>query len=478
MASTGKTSAEVLADFVHRTGYDDLPGEAITMARKMILDQLGDQLASSTLPWNQKVLKYVEDLAIGSDQSTVVGYGVRSAAEYAAFANATFGHGFELDDFAPAASAHPGCVAVPAALSVGEREHLSGKDLLAGVALAAEVITRVGESGMKWMAARGFHETCILGVFGASAVAGKMLGMDPGQIANAMSIAGSHASGTTEFSISGGDVKRLHAGLAANGGIRSALLARLGLTGPLTILEGRHGVLESFGGQFIADRLTGRLGDYYAFLTNGFKPYCCAIDIHSPIDALTRAITAHDLSAQDIAEIVVPVLHVVKLHSGTIVEPHDITGAQLSMHYSLALTAVKRSNSFDTYLDAWRSGFTDPDVAAVARKVSVAEIPDPPGSQDRTPVPGQVKTPPLTVKTTDGKTYTEDLLPSKGSPQNPMTQQELEDKFMGLATRVMPKDQATKIAATVKNLEEVKDLRDLTDLLVSPSGRARSSSET
>jgi hypothetical protein len=76
VASTGKTSAEVLADFVHRTGYDDLPGEAITMVRKMILAQLGDQLASSTLPWNQKVLKYVEDLAIGSDQSTVVGYGV------------------------------------------------------------------------------------------------------------------------------------------------------------------------------------------------------------------------------------------------------------------------------------------------------------------------------------------------------------------------------------------------------------------
>jgi 2-methylcitrate dehydratase PrpD len=196
-----------------------------------------------------------------------------------------------------------------------------------------------------------------------------MLGMDPEQIANAMSIAGSHASGTTEFSISGGDVKRLHAGLGANGGIRSALLARLGLTGPLTILEGQHGVLESFGGQFIADRLTGRLGDYYAFLTNGFKPYCCAVDIHSPIDALTRAITAYDLSAQDIAEIAVPVAHFVKLHSGMIVEPQDITGAQLNMHYSLALTAVKRSNNFDTYLDAWRSGFTDL-TRAKARAVS------------------------------------------------------------------------------------------------------------
>ena len=73
--------------------------------------------------------------------------------------------GFEADDFNPAASAHPGCVAVPAALNVGEREHLSGKDLLAGVALASEVITRIGAAGMKWMLLRGFHETCTLGVF-------------------------------------------------------------------------------------------------------------------------------------------------------------------------------------------------------------------------------------------------------------------------------------------------------------------------
>jgi 2-methylcitrate dehydratase PrpD len=467
MVSTGPTKAELLADFVHRTSYDDLPAEAITMARKMILDQLGDQLASSVLEWNKKVLKYVEGLAIGSDQSTIVSYGVRCAAEYAAFANATFGHGFEQDDFAPKAIAHPGCAAVSSALSMGERERLSGKDLLAGVALAAEVITRVGEAGMAWMGARGFHETCILGVFGASAVAAKMLGMDPEHIALAMSIAGSHASGTTEFSLTGGDAKRLHAGLAANGGIRSAMLAHIGLTGPMTTLEGLHGVLQSFGGKFEADKLTGGLGDHYAFLTNGFKPYCCAIDIHSPIDALTKVVVAHDLGAQDIGEIVMPEARIIRLHTGTIVEPHDITGAQMSLRYSLGLTVVKRSNNFDTYLDAWKSGFKDPDVLAVARKVSVEEIQLP--DSDQVPVPGQVKTPPLVVKTTDGKTYTEELLPSKGSPQNPMTQEELENKFMGLATRVMPKEQAFKIAETVRNLEEVKDLRDLTGLLVSPS---------
>ena len=215
-------------------------------------------------------------------------------------------------------------------------------------------------------------------------------------------------------------------------------LARNGLTGPPTVLEGQRGLLQSFGGQFEADKLTGRLGDHYAFLANGFKPYCCAIDIHSPIDALTRIITAHDLGPNDIAEIVVPLAHTLKLHSGTIgPEPHDIAGAQLSQHYSLALTVCKRSNSFSTYMDALKSGFKDPEVLAVARKVSIAEFPDPPGS-DQNPVPGQIKSPPLTVKTAGGKTYAEDLRPSKGSPQNPMSHEELEDKFMGQQQQCCP----------------------------------------
>lgn len=291
-----------------------------------------------------------------------------------------------------------GALRVPASLAVGEREHLSGKDLLAGVALASEVISRVGESGMRWMLARGFHETCILGVFGSAAVAGKMLGLDPDQITNALSIAGSHASGTREFSQTGGDVKRVHAGLGANGGIRSALLARNGLTGPPSILEGKLGVLQSFGGQFAEDKLTGGLGDRYAMVWNGFKPYCCSIDQHSYIDATTRILAAHPLGPENIAEIVARITPFEMGHIGTIgPEPHDITGAQLSVHFALGLTVAKRSNDFNTYIDAMNSGFKDPGVLAVARKVSVVEIPEPKDGDF-------LRAGSLTVKTNDGKT--------------------------------------------------------------------------
>lgn len=231
------------------------------------------------------------------------------------------------------------------------------------------MITSVGESGMRWMLARGFHETCILGVFGAAAVAGKMLGLDPDQITNALSIAGSHASGTREFSQTGGDVKRVHDGLGANGGIRSALLARNGLTGPPTILEGKLGVLQSFGGQFDEAKLTEGLGDRYAMVWNGFKPYCCSIDQHSYIDAMTRILAAHPLGPEDIAEIVAWITPFEMGHIGTIgPEPHDITGAQLSVHFALGLTVAKRSNDFDTYIDAMNSGFKDPGALAAARK--------------------------------------------------------------------------------------------------------------
>jgi 2-methylcitrate dehydratase PrpD len=198
---------------------------------------------------------------------------------------------------------------------------------------------------------------------------------------------------------------------------------------------------------------------------NGFKPYACAIDMHSPIDALTRILDAHSLRPQDIAEIVVPLPHVPMEHSGAIgPEPHDIVGAQHSMHFALGLTVVKRANDFNTYLDAWKSDFKDPDVLAAAHKVSVVEIP---GSENT----GTAETGSLSVKTTDEKTYAERLLPSKGSPKNPMTYEELEHKFMSLATRALPQEHASKIAATIRDLEKVEDLGELTDLLVSRPSR-------
>jgi hypothetical protein len=130
---------------------------------------------------------------------------------------------------------------------------------------------------------------------------------------------------------------------------------------------------------------------------------------------MTRILAAHPLGPENIAEIVAQITPFEMGHIGTIgPEPHDITGAQLSVHFALGLTVAKRSNDFNAYIDAMNSGFKDPGVLAAARKVSVVEIPEPKDGDF-------LQAGSLTVKTNDGKTYEERLQPSKGSPQNPMT---------------------------------------------------------
>ena len=212
-----------LASFVDQTKYEDLPQPVLVKAKEIITDQLGVALASSMLPWNRKVLEYVQAMEING-ASRVIGTGYRSSIEYAALVNGTFGHGFELDDYCTPCGAHVGCVVLPAALAVAEQGKLTGKDFLTAVAIGAEIVLRVGFAlTVRGLAARGFHSTSVYGPFGAAASAAKLLKLNPDEITYALGIAGSHCSGTTEYDQTGGDIKRLHAGIAGMAGIRAAL---------------------------------------------------------------------------------------------------------------------------------------------------------------------------------------------------------------------------------------------------------------
>ena len=141
MEQTGPTRR--LAAFISQTSYDQLPIEVRDKSKELILDQLGVALASSTLPWNRKVLEYVQDMGINGD-SRVIGTRYRTSIEYAALIKGTFGHGFELDDYCTPCGAHVGCIVLPAALAVAEKQGASGLDFLTAFALGAEMVLRVG----------------------------------------------------------------------------------------------------------------------------------------------------------------------------------------------------------------------------------------------------------------------------------------------------------------------------------------------
>jgi 2-methylcitrate dehydratase PrpD len=228
-----------LAEFIATTKYDDLPAEVIEKTKELITDQLAVALAGSMLPWNRKVLEYVQEMNI-TGNSRVFGSHHRTSLEYAALINGTFGHGFELDDYCTPCGAHVGCVVIPAAVGVSEQLHSSGRDFLAAVAIGAEIILRIGFAlTVRGISARGFHSTSVYGPFGAAAASARLLNLDKNAMTHTLGIAGSHCSGTTEYDQTGGDIKRLHAGIAGMAGIRAALLAKRGFTAPPTILEGK-----------------------------------------------------------------------------------------------------------------------------------------------------------------------------------------------------------------------------------------------
>jgi len=456
-------TARALAAFVCGTAFDDLPAEVVEKTKYVVLDQLGCQLASSTLPWNELVYDHVRSVgAVG--RSTVVTHGLTTHPEGAALVNATFGHGFEIDDFHLGCFAHPGCVAVPAALAMAEHHDLDGRGLIVATALGAEVLLRVGRSsGHSAVTERGFHETSMQGPFGAAAAASKVLTLDTDRTVNALSIAGSHASGTLEYGQSGGDVKRLHAGIAAAGGIRSALLAERGLTGPATIFEGRRGIFQAFANTFDTAEAVAGLGEHYYLSGVGFKAYCCMGLIHSQIDAVSRILDEQPIGANDIDEIVVGTSRLGLSHGGTIgPRPTDITAAQFSSHFSIGLTVAVGANDFAAYRDAEEADFDDPLVQHVASRVKVV-IDD--ECERAFPAHNSAT---ATIRTTDGRTFSATVPEATGFPDNPLTPERIEEKFVRLAAGILPDGRVGELKDMILSLETLDDLDRLTSLLVAP----------
>ncbi|MCX6499447.1 MAG: MmgE/PrpD family protein [Arthrobacter sp.] len=220
-----------------------LPEDVAAKVKLHILDTLGCQVAFASLPWSKDVQRYAVT-GRSAGPANLAYYGTPVPVEIAAFANASFGHGFEMDDTEMRTASHPGVVVVPAALATGQARASSGAGFLKAVATGYEVMIRVG-LGSVGMMRRGFHTTAVAGVFGSAAASASVMRFSPDRAAHGLGIAASKAAGITEYSASGGSVKRLHAGFAAQSGVESMMLAGFGVTAPTAALEGPRGLLTN-----------------------------------------------------------------------------------------------------------------------------------------------------------------------------------------------------------------------------------------
>jgi len=446
---------EKLAAHTSRVRYEDIPAEAIEKAKDCILDQLGVELIGSTLEWNKIAYRYVAEMG-GRAESTIVNYGTKALALDAAFVNATFGQGCELDDVGFAAGGHPSAATVPVALALCEKQRCSGKDFLAAVVVGYDVMYRLLSAVRPSSGKRGFHSHGIAAPFAAMATAARLLRLNDAQILHAFGIAGMHSSGTMEYDQTGGEVKRVIAGVAARAGIQAALLAQLGLTGPPTIIEGKRGFLKVFADEVEPEQVTRDLGNDFKIMRAWFKLYPCVATVQGVIYTLAKMVEEHHFGADDIDEIRVGISETSLSHGGAIYEPHDTASAQFSLPFSLAIRLLKNDNDLSLYMDP--KLWTDPKVLALAKKVK--SYADPKAKKD------QNYNTTMEVKLKNGKTYKAFEAYPPGSPLNMVSRDVLRTKFRKMARVVLAEDRVERLIEEVGRIDNYDDVAKLIPLLV------------
>ena len=454
-----------IAEWAIGLNLSEIPEEVKAHARRFILDNFGCLVAGATLSWSKDYREVITRTRSGNG-ATVAYYGDRLAPDDAAFLNSAFNHANETDDTHLKSPTHPGGIAVPAALAMAEYAGGDGEKLLLAVIAAYEVQIRLSWACSPYLIYKGHHPPVGVGPFGAAIAGAVMKKFDLETTINALGIAGSHSAGLIEYTKTGGSVKRIHSAIPTQAGVRAALFAEIGITAPHTILEGEKGFCKVFAGRYDLSRLTDSLGETWHLLDNGLKPYSCCHLIHAAFDALDNIRDETPLRPEDVKAVRVatnsePILS----HIGSIMEPDDILGAQFSLPFSVAMRlhngnrGVQGGNGFWDYTDV---DFKDPELLETARKVSVFV------AEDDSEWSSVDKGAGVEVETTDGRVLKETVTFSKGLPENPMTQAEVEEKFRYLVDPVMPNGVPQAIVDTVNEVEAVKDINEIVKLLVVP----------
>lgn len=442
--------------------FEELPHDVVETAKLCVLDTVGVGLFSSTLPWARMAARLAAESGPGGP-CTVWGATGGVTMPFAALANGVAAHGIEFDDRKPEFGLHPGCQVIPAAVAAAEHAHASGRQLLTGVTAGYEVIFRVGRASPKLKA--GLNAAAHRGVWGAVAASCNVLGLDEAQTRNAFGIAGSMASGISQYGQERQHdmVKRLVGGWGAHCGALASLLAQTGFSAPWDVLEGRDGYLAVFGetGRSTGE-LSRNLGASYGIVEREVKPYSSWGGAHAVIDAIRTIRDEAGLSANRV--------RLMRISCGTtpakrdIRRPQSIVSAQMSLPFLAAMAVVFDLRDPTVWTEAVLS---DPDVAELVDKIEL-EVDETTGESagNRSAGPRPVR---VTVLTTDGKELTVAVESATGTLKNPMTPADIKAKFRIVTDSLLGDDQKKNVLKVVEGLDHLDDVSSLSRLLQSKS---------
>ena len=453
-----------VAEFVVNLKFADIPAEPLELGKKSILDGLGLALSGSKADTWGLIQEYLKPfVSPPSGGAAVLGSAVRYPARFAAFANGVAIHVDDFDDTQLASATdrvygllvHPTVCVLPAALATAEIEGRSGKDLLVAYHAGVEVECKIAEAISPRHYEDGFHSTGTCGVFGGTSACAKLKGLDVVHTSRAFGVAASHAAGLRENF--GTMMKPFQAGHATESGVVAADFAAIGWTAAEQILEAQRGFFHAYGGTYDPSAIVDRLGNPWTLQKPGvsIKPFPSGSLTHPGMTELLRLIHENSIRAADVERVDVGANRNME---STLLHHHPKTGlqAKFSMEFCLAILLLDGKADQTKYTDAVANR---DDVQKMVERVHFYVDPEAEkaGYDKMTTI--------LKITLKDGRTISGRSAFGKGSPINPMSYDEVAEKFRGCAAFAeWPSAKANQVIELVRKLEDLPDVRTLTAL--------------
>ncbi|HEX78179.1 MAG TPA: MmgE/PrpD family protein [Dehalococcoidia bacterium] len=443
--------------------YSDLPAEVVEITKRCILDTLGVMLAASSLAPDVKEIVEMVKEGGGKEESTIIAFGGRVTAWMAAFANGTMGHPLDYDDTHDPAIVHPTAHTIPAAFAIAERiGGVNGEDFITAVALANDMVCRLGLALNKGLFGYGWLRPVVLGFFSSTAAAGKLLGLNRDQMVNAFGLVLNQVAGSLEpVHTPGSAFRAIRDAFSAKAGVLSALMAERGVPGDRNSLQGKYGLFNLyFQGDYDPTRLTAELGKRFEGVNVSFKPWPACRNAHPFITATLDIVKGNGIKPEDTEAILLAGGSFAQSLCEPLEErrrPKASIDAKVSLPFIIGAALARGKVVLSDFTPA---GLNDPAALEMAQKVTFR-------FEERFNTSG-IEPALVEIKTKDGGTYSKEVEFAYGHPQNPMTLDDLIAKFRDCASysvRPLANDAVDQVIQMVTNLEGVEDVGAVVRLL-------------
>ncbi|MGH7844524.1 MAG: MmgE/PrpD family protein [Candidatus Binatia bacterium] len=443
-----------LSAYIAGERAQQLPRGIVQRAKTHILDTFGAMVSGSLLKPGRVAIDFVRAQG-GPQDATVVATSVKTGPILAALANAMTAHADETDDAHFPTVTHPGSVILPAALAIAEREHRSGQDLITAVVLGYDVMCRLNKAlDREWMSQRGIHAGSICSVFGATAAAGRLLRLGEQQVRYALALAGTQASGINTWRQDPEHIDKAfcYSGAPARNGVTAALMAQAGFTATSTVFEGEENFFRAFSERPRPEELLKELGARYEISDTSIKKYPAGQPMQATLSGYFALVKEHGINgSKQIQRIVV---RLPDTQARTINDRHM---PDVNCQYLLAVAMLDGKIDFQNSHDFAR--MHDPQVLELKKRVEIKA--DPELTKNFPAVRSAI----VEIFTSDGRHFEilVDRLP--GAPYNPLSAEEVEEKFLSLSAPVLGEKRCQSVVQAVGGLEGLPNMADLAALL-------------